>query len=145
MINYEAVLKSFIHWLNDDIVYKTIVRTRNDEYIPIQYLDMNEDIFLDNENLHYSYQHWELNTTTQAESLTSYFGIDINRDGSIVILYNPSGSVRDKTPPARFNISTTEEELFQLSTIQEDYDVTMEVLKEFAKLHEKYFGNLDDV
>lgn len=115
-------------------VYDTVCSTRFDDFIPIHTVKDGVDAFVTDTYVEYTCQ---LGDSYHDGSVT----VTVRQDGLVDVIHNPDGRIRSdlKSSRARFNTYSTEEELFMLSTIQDNFDIGLEEMKIFNQIWEYYF------
>lgn len=126
------VLKAIkgIECLLDNEVLQILQKTQRDEFIPIVDLDDHIDAFYDTLCISYTYRP---NIGTYA-----YLKVSVYHDGDVVVFHNPDGGIRSGKY-SYFKTCSTEEDLFMLSTVQENYDISVDEIKLFKRIQGNYF------
>lgn len=100
-----------------------------DEFIPIVDLDDNVDAFYDSLCISYTYRPYD--------GTHAYVKVSVYHDGDVTIYYNHDGSLRSGVS-SNFTINSTEEDLFMYSTVQDNFDISVEEIKIFKQVWEMY-------
>lgn len=116
--------------LLDNEVLQILQKTQRDEFIPIVDLDDNVDAFYDSRCISYTYRPFD--------GTHSYVKVSVYHDGDVVIFHNADGGIRSGIY-SYFKIRSTEEDLFMLSTVQDNFDISVEEIKLFKQIWEMYY------
>lgn len=124
------VIKDSVVCLLDNEVYHIVKKTQLDEFIPIIDINDNVDVFYDSRCISYTYRPY--NDTYE------YTKVSVYHDGDVVVFHNPDGGIRSGKY-SYFKTCSTEEDLFMLSTVQDNYDISVSEIKLFKQIWEMYF------
>lgn len=111
-------------------VYDKVTPARHAEFIADYPITDNIDVMCTKDVVEYSWH--------ERNGSYAYLNVMIFRDGRIWVLYNPEGKIGAGIH-LKFKIHSTEEDLFMLSTVQDDLGLGLEQLKVCNWIWEMYF------
>lgn len=113
-------------------IYNQLKKTQTADYVPI--FDINSTVHAMCDRDHVSITVKDYTSDYQH----SYTIISVLKNGKVRVLFNPTGMFTD-SEMSNFDVFTDEAELFQLSTVQDNFSVELEDIETFKRIQEKYF------
>lgn len=111
-------------------IYVIAMYLRTQNYVEEHPLAQNIDISCTDDLIEYTWH--------TIDGSHSYLDVMIFRDGRIWFLYNESGRI-GSGKHSKFQIYSTEEDLFMLSTVQDDLGIGIKQIKVCNRIWELYF------